>query len=79
MPHAKPVLMCVDDEPEVLAAIERDLRGRYGRDCLAMGITVRRLEVPGAEEFSGAGLYYARRWARARPPVMMVHQYLDTV
>lgn len=27
---AKPVLMTVDDDPEVLAAIDRDLRARYG-------------------------------------------------
>ena len=27
---AKPVLLTVDDDREVLGAIERDLRGRYG-------------------------------------------------
>ena len=29
---AKPVILTVDDEPEVLAAISRDLRNRYGKD-----------------------------------------------
>ena len=29
---AKPVIMAVDDEPEVLGAIERDLRRKYGTD-----------------------------------------------
>jgi thioredoxin reductase (NADPH) len=29
---AKPVIMAVDDEPEVLGAIERDLRRKYGKD-----------------------------------------------
>jgi thioredoxin reductase (NADPH) len=29
---AKPVIFCVDDDPEVLGAIERDLRHRYGND-----------------------------------------------
>ena len=28
----KPVILCVDDDPEVLGAIERDLRQRYGSD-----------------------------------------------
>lgn len=28
----KPVIFCVDDDPEVLGAIERDLRQRYGSD-----------------------------------------------
>ncbi|HET9495333.1 MAG TPA: FAD-dependent oxidoreductase [Chloroflexia bacterium] len=29
---AKPVILTVDDEPEVLGAIERDLRRKYGKD-----------------------------------------------
>ena len=29
---AKPAILCVDDEPEVLRAVERDLRGRYRSD-----------------------------------------------
>jgi thioredoxin reductase (NADPH) len=29
---AKPVILAVDDEPEVLNAVERDLRGRFGAD-----------------------------------------------
>jgi thioredoxin reductase (NADPH) len=29
---AKPVLLSVDDDPEVVRAIERDLRRRYGHD-----------------------------------------------
>ena len=29
---SRPVLMTIDDDPRVLRAIERDLRGRYGRD-----------------------------------------------
>src|SRR3954468_10779046 len=29
---AKPTLLAVDDEPEVLRAVERDLRRRYGQD-----------------------------------------------
>jgi thioredoxin reductase (NADPH) len=29
---AKPVILSVDDDPQVLAAIERDLRQQYGRD-----------------------------------------------
>lgn len=29
---AKPVILCVDDEPNVLRAVERDLRNKYGED-----------------------------------------------
>jgi hypothetical protein len=29
---AKPILLTVDDDPEVLRAIERDLRRKYGKD-----------------------------------------------
>lgn len=29
---ARPVMMTIDDDPRVLRAIERDLRGRYGRE-----------------------------------------------
>ena len=29
---AKPILMTVDDDPEVLRAVERDLRRKYGSD-----------------------------------------------
>ena len=28
---AKPILLSVDDDPDVLRAIERDLRTKYGR------------------------------------------------
>ena len=29
---AKPIILAVDDEPQVLSAVERDLRQRYGKD-----------------------------------------------
>ena len=29
---AKPVILCVDDDPDVLGAIERDVRHRYGNE-----------------------------------------------
>ncbi len=29
---SKPIILCIDDEPEVLRAVERDLRARYRRD-----------------------------------------------
>src|SRR5271155_1128128 len=32
----KPVLLTVDDDPEVLRAIERDLRGHYGQNYRVM-------------------------------------------
>ena len=32
----KPTILCVDDDPEVLASIGRDLRAQYGRDYRIM-------------------------------------------
>src|ERR1700716_1906724 len=32
MPNLKPVLLGVDDEPEVLADLERDLKNRYAKE-----------------------------------------------
>ena len=34
---AKPVLLTVDDDPDVLRAIERDLRSKYGADYRVIG------------------------------------------
>src|SRR5689334_9141606 len=34
----KPVIMSIDDDPEVLRAIERDLRRQYGKDFRIMSI-----------------------------------------
>jgi len=33
---AKPAILSVDDDPQVLEAIERDLRDRYGADYRVM-------------------------------------------
>ncbi len=33
---AKPVILAVDDDPQVLRAVERDLRRRYARDYRVM-------------------------------------------
>ena len=34
---AKPVLLSVDDDPDVLRAIERDLRSQYGAEYRVIG------------------------------------------
>ena len=34
---AKPVLLSVDDDPDVLRAIERDLRSKYGAEFRVIG------------------------------------------
>ncbi|BCL78600.1 fused response regulator/thioredoxin-disulfide reductase [Ktedonobacteria bacterium brp13] len=33
---SKPTILLIDDEPEVLQAVERDVRGKYGRDYRVM-------------------------------------------
>jgi thioredoxin reductase (NADPH) len=35
----KPVILAVDDDPQVLAAVRRDLRSRYRREYTVMGVT----------------------------------------
>ena len=37
MSEQKPVILAVDDEPEVLRAVQRDLRAQYARDYRVMG------------------------------------------
>ncbi|MEN8131113.1 MAG: hypothetical protein ABFS45_13155 [Pseudomonadota bacterium] len=39
MADAKPVILAIDDEPEVLAAVQRDLRKQYARDYRVLGAT----------------------------------------
>ena len=34
---APPAIVTVDDEPEVLRAVERDLRRKYGKDYRVLG------------------------------------------
>ena len=36
---AKPAILCVDDEPEVAAAVERDIRSRYRADYRVISAT----------------------------------------
>lgn len=36
----KPVLLAVDDDPEVLRTVERDLRRKYARGCEGDGYRV---------------------------------------
>ncbi len=35
---AKPVILAVDDDPQVLRAVERDLRRKYARECRALRV-----------------------------------------
>ena len=56
MPPTKPVLLTVDDDPDVLNAIARDLRKEYGRDyrVLRADSGDAALEVVGELELAGA-------------------------
>jgi len=53
----KPVLFAVDDDPEVLRAVERDLRRKYGRSRNGGGYRILRADSAGrgwASTSSGA-------------------------
>jgi thioredoxin reductase (NADPH) len=51
----KPVIMSVDDDPEVLGAIERDLRGRYRRDYRIVRASSGRQALDTAQELKKRG------------------------
>ena len=53
---AKPVLLTVDDDPEVLRSIERDLRHQYGD----------RYRVLRADSGNAADMFSSTSWEKAK-------------
>ena len=65
---AKPILLSVDDDPDVLRAIERDLRAQYGADYRVMSSDSPQQALDLLKELKvrndGVALLLADRWRR---------------
>jgi len=74
---AKPVILTVDDDPEVLAAIERDLRGHYRGDYRILKASSGREGLEAARQLKERGTPIALFLADERMPEMSGTQMLD--
>jgi len=76
---AKPVLLAVDDDPEVLAAIERDLRQQYRSDYRVMRADSAREALSLAEELQRRATPIALFLVDQRMPGMSGSEFLAAV
>jgi thioredoxin reductase (NADPH) len=76
---AKPVLLAVDDDPEVLAAIERDLRQQYRGDYRVMRAASAREALTLAEELQRRATPIALFLVDQRMPSMSGSEFLAAV
>lgn len=64
----RPVILAVDDEPEVLSAVQRDLRSRYSDEYRILGATAGQEAIDTIEELSVRGTPLALIVADQRMP-----------
>lgn len=74
---SQPVIMTVDDDPEVLAAIERDLRGHYRRDYRILKASSGRDALDAARQLKERGVEVALFLADQRMPGMSGTEFLN--
>src|SRR6188768_1013754 len=74
---AKPIIMTVDDDPEVLAALGRDLRRHYGADYRIVAAASGREAIDAAVQFKGRGAPIALFLVDQRMPMMTGAQTLS--
>ena len=72
----KPVILAVDDDPEVLGAVERDLKQRYRQAYRVLSAPSARKAVEAAEELKRRGTPVALFLADQRMPDMTGTQFL---
>ena len=72
----KPVLLIVDDDPQVLAAVRRDLRSRYREDYLVMGASSGDDALEAMRELKSRGDSLAMIICDQRMPGMMGSEVL---
>ena len=72
----KPVILAVDDDPEVLGAVERDLKQRYRQTYRVLSAPSGRKAVEAAEELKRRGTPVALFLADQRMPDMTGTQFL---
>jgi len=76
-PAAKPVLFTIDDDPEVLHAVERDLRRRYGADFRILRATSGEAAVAALGDLKGRGGALALLLVDQRMPQMSGVEVLE--
>jgi thioredoxin reductase (NADPH) len=74
---AKPILMTVDDDPEVLRAVERDLRRKYGSDYRVIRAESGRAALDALETLRGRGDPVAMLIVDQRMPGMTGVEFLE--
>ncbi len=72
----KPVLLIVDDDPQVLAAVRRDLRSRYQKQCAVMGAASGEEALAAARELKTRGDSLAIIISDQRMPGMLGSEVL---
>jgi thioredoxin reductase (NADPH) len=75
----KPVILVVDDDPQVLAAIRRDLRGRYRQQYATVSAASGQQALETARELKSRGDALAMVVSDQRMPGMLGHEVLAAV
>ncbi len=74
---AKPVILAVDDEPDVLNAVERDLRRRFGAEYRILKASSGEEALAAVRELKRRGAEVALLLADQRMPVMSGTEFLE--
>ena len=73
----KPVILAVDDDPEVLASVQRDLREKYAPDYRIVGVSSGRQALETLNELTAAGDQAALLVVDQRMPEMTGVEFLE--
>ena len=73
----KPILLTVDDDPDVLRAVERDLRRKYGGEYRVIRAESGRAAVDALGQLAGRGDPVAMIIADQRMPEMTGVEFLE--
>ena len=73
---AKPVILTVDDDPQVLAAVRRDLRAKYSADYRIIGAPSGAEALEAAQQLKGRGAAVALFLVDQRMPQMEGTEFL---
>ena len=75
----KPVILTIDDDPQVLRAVERDLRGRFGSDYRVVAADGGESALDAARRLKLRGTPVALFLADQRMPGMTGIEFLEAV
>jgi len=74
---SKPVILSVDDDPVVLKAVNRDLRGRYGKDYRIVPINLGTAALDYLKRLQGENEHVALLLVDQRMPQMTGIEFLE--